>query len=320
MNVSQDEDRAQAEARKALAMLVEGRVKPGFDLYDQCLRTGFGVSLQTGLHLLLLEKAGKPEIAARLRELVLSRGGNIVFKGVAIEADPGETAAEYEALLERGLFNTRMMESYLLLLTRLRRPERIAQLCDQERLLRSAWVGSAELASEVQSLLLNEEAEADYQEAAQSVRNQRQISPLQKIADPAISTLLAHLRDETAAYLADWAASDHALAPHVPRAFELEAWALISRGEGFNTPHVHHRGWATGVYYPTGLGDIPLGGELCVGPPETVSDAPEGWPSARIRPEAGLLVLMPSYYTHWTVPLGRPGLRTAIAFDIVRVP
>jgi hypothetical protein len=320
MQASLEEDRARAEARKALAMLVEGRIEPGFELYDRCLGTDFAAGLQTGLHLLLLEKAGKPEIAARLRELALSRGGNIVFKGVAIEADPRDTATEYEALLERGLFNTRMMESYLMLLMRLGRLERVAQLCDQERLLRTAWVGSIELASEVQSLLLKEEAAADYQEAAQSVRNQRQISPLQKIADPAISELLAHLRQETAAYLGAWAASDHPLAPHVPRAFQLEAWALISRGEGFNTPHIHNRGWATGVYYPAGLGDIPSGGELCVGPPETVSDAPEGWPSARLRPEAGLLVLMPSYYTHWTVPLGRPGLRTAVAFDIVREP
>jgi hypothetical protein len=27
---------------------------------------------------------------------------------------------------------------------------------------------------------------------------------------------------------------------------------------------------------------------------------------------------MPSFYTHWTVPLGRPGLRLSVAFDMIR--
>lgn len=313
-------DRLGRDARDALALLVSGNCEAGLELYDRALRTSLGHTLPVGLHLLLLEGAGKRDAAVRLRELALRRGGNIVLKGVAIEGSAEESAEAYEALLERGHFNTRMMESYLMLLTRLGRVERIAELCHQELLLRAVRVGPspAELAGRVQEVLLQEEEAAAYAEAAQSVRHQRQISPLDKIGDPAISTLLSLLRDETAEYLRAWAGSSHALARYVPRAFRLEAWALISRGSGYNVPHIHHRGWATGVYYPGGLNWGETGGELCIGAPEAVSGARAGWPAATFRPEPGLLVLIPSYYTHWTVPLGRPGLRTAIAFDIVR--
>jgi len=41
------------------------------------------------------------------------------------------------------------------------------------------------------------------------------------------------------------------------------------------------------------------------------------WGARTIKPRAGTLLLFPSYYTHWTVPLNRPGLRTSVAFDVV---
>jgi hypothetical protein len=309
--------RLDAEARKALSLLIGGDGDAGMAIYEAALQRECGHALPIGLHLRLLESAGKQELAARLRSLALARGGNIILKGVAIEGDPVQSADEYEQLLARGDFNARMMESYLMLLMRLGRVDRLAELACQEELLRAVRVGSAELAARVHEALLREEPTADYEEAAQSVRHQRQISPIGKLADPSIAVLLERLREETVAYLGNWAQSSHALAPYVPRRFRLEAWALISRGPGFNVPHIHHRGWATGVYYPSALGET-SGGLLCVGPPEAASETPAGWPQARFRPEPGLLVLMPSYYTHWTVPLSRPGIRTAVAFDVVR--
>jgi putative 2-oxoglutarate-Fe(II)-dependent oxygenase superfamily protein len=103
----------------------------------------------------------------------------------------------------------------------------------------------------------------------------------------------------------------------VPRTARISAWGLISRGEGFNAPHIHHKGWATGVYYPAAPEGGGPGGALRIGPPPALGARAPGWPDATIRPEPGLLVLIPSFYTHWTVPLGRPGLRTSIAFDLV---
>jgi len=311
-----EQQRVATDARKALALLMRGRTEAGFELYGQCLRSGFAADLPVGLHLLFLEKAGKTQVANRLRELAAGLGADIVAKGVAIATDE-QTAAEYETWLERGLINTRMVEAYLLLLARLGRGERIEQLCDPRRLLRIERAGSGELAAAIEALLLRREADARYRETDQSVRRQRQIDPLQKIDDPSVARLLSELHGRVASYLAEWAAGDHPLARYVPTAFELEAWALISRGDGYNVPHVHSRGWATGVYYPTGLDDALPGGELCVGPPEGVTGDLSRWPHAKVRPEAGLLVLIPSYYLHWTLPLAGPGLRTAVAFDVV---
>jgi len=94
----------------------------------------------------------------------------------------------------------------------------------------------------------------------------------------------------------------------------IHAWCLISQGPGRLDRHSHKRGWVTCVYYPVGVPDGEKGGDLVVGPPEDGAAAP-GWPHARIRPRAGLLVLMPSYYTHWTIPYDAPGLRVSIAVD-----
>lgn len=47
--------------------------------------------------------------------------------------------------------------------------------------------------------------------------------------------------------------------------------------------------------------------------------SPAGWPDAKIRPEADLLVIMPSWYVHWTEPLERPGLRLSVAIDAIPV-
>jgi hypothetical protein len=96
----------------------------------------------------------------------------------------------------------------------------------------------------------------------------------------------------------------------------MHVWGLISRGEGYNIRHIHHRGWATGIYYPLGVPPDRPGGELRIGCPARLRETSPGWPDAEIRPEPGLLVLMPSFYTHWTVPLGRPGLRMSVAFDL----
>jgi hypothetical protein len=95
---------------------------------------------------------------------------------------------------------------------------------------------------------------------------------------------------------------------------------MISHGDGYNVPHIHPKGWITGVLYIAGPNRAEAGnsspGALRVGsPPSVVGSA--GWPDITVAPAPGTLVLMPSYYTHWTVPLGRPGLRIAIAFDVI---
>src|SRR5205085_3996370 len=95
---------------------------------------------------------------------------------------------------------------------------------------------------------------------------------------------------------------------------------LISSGYGYNVPHIHHRGWITGVFYIVGPNEIGAEGQpagaLRIGAFNAAANK-TGWPDLSIAPRPGTLVLFPSYFTHWTVPLGKPELRISIAFDVV---
>jgi hypothetical protein len=208
-----------------------------------------------------------------------------------------------------GLATPTMINRYAAALTRLERTDEIAALFDPALLLRQIRLGDPDAVAE--ALLAREAGLAIG--SRKSVRDLREVRHLDRL--PEFQPLLAECRAATTAYLADWAASDHPLATLVPKDFSFGAWGMISRGEGYNLRHQHTVGWATGVYYPATLSRDHAAGALRIG---GWSDPTlPGWPDAEIWPEAGLLVLIPSYYVHWTQPLGRPGLRLSIAFDAI---
>ena len=303
-------------SREALALLLNGDPGAGLPLYEQCFRSGFSTAITTGFHLEVLERAGRDDMAHALRTLALERGANIARRGASLEGAVVEPMTEYETLFRNGFINSHMATDYMLRLSRAGEADRVKQLMDPARLLRVVKIESVAPES-VAELMLRHETKAQFLEAEHSVRSMSRIDDIQLLEEPA-GALLTALDAEGRRYLADWAGSDHPFAPYVPDEVRIKYWTLISRGEGFNTPHIHHRGWATGVYYPAAVEPEGAGGELCVGrPPRIAGDLP-GWPEARIRPEAGMLVLMPSFYTHWTTPLGRPGLRISVAFDMIR--
>jgi uncharacterized protein (TIGR02466 family) len=94
------------------------------------------------------------------------------------------------------------------------------------------------------------------------------------------------------------------LAPNVRFEFQLSSWAAVNRNGHYNTPHVHPTATWSGVYY--------------VDPGDETPDAPGATlefahpivasvmtffsgvlPSARlVRPEAGMIILFPSYLQH----------------------
>jgi hypothetical protein len=298
--------------QQALARLVGGDIKGGLAHYARGLRRKTGPRPPVGSHIAFLERARSAPAAAALRQVALRRGLDI--------AAADASAEDYEALFRRGFGNAPMVCAYLSALAALGREEAIAAIVDVPRLLRRVRLDlrapdGRELAPAVQRGLIEREEEGTYQESVQSIRKMRKLDQLQRIDEPAFAALAVALRREAQAYLADWAESDHVLAPLVARRFRLKAWGLISRGEGFNVPHIHHKGWATGIYYPVAAPEGG-GGELRIGPPPGLAGS-GGWPDVTIRPEPGLLVLIPSYYTHWTLPLSGPGVRTSVAFDLI---
>ena len=162
--------------------------------------------------------------------------------------------------------------------------------------------------------ILNREESADFQPAVQSVRAMSMIKDFARATDPTVAALVDAVTQQSSAYLERWAASDHPLAAFVPRRFELSGWALISRGTGYNVPHVHNLGWATPVYYPSAVSG---GGQLQVGRPDAGAGSGGQWGARSFTPQPGHFVLMPSFYTHWTVPMDKPGVRTSVAFDLL---
>ena len=299
----------------AIGAILRGDVEEGFALYEASLRDKEFANAPAGLHLGMLEQAGKAAEADRLTKLALQYGADLAARaGSFLGAEPELAAEEYEGLFARGLINARMIYRYLLALARLGRMEEHSRILAADNLFKRISLDPG-LAEAVDALLIELEDEARVQESARSLRKLRMLPGFSDLDQPAARELTAQIAAHAEAYFDTWRASDHPFAAFVPRAVDVLAWGLISRGDGYNVPHVHDEGWATGVYYPRSIEGE--GGELMIGRPKGAPGGDAEWGARRVKPQAGTLLLFPSFYTHWTIPLNRPGLRTSVAFDVV---
>jgi uncharacterized protein (TIGR02466 family) len=105
-------------------------------------------------------------------------------------------------------------------------------------------------------------------------------------------------------------------------------WVTICRAGAYHAPHSHPDSAWSGVYYvnPGTLSpDQPLSGVLEFLDPRAGVDAvtapgdPYGEPF-RIRPQAGLLVLFPSWLYHWVHPYEGNTPRIAVSFNATVTP
>jgi uncharacterized protein (TIGR02466 family) len=109
-----------------------------------------------------------------------------------------------------------------------------------------------------------------------------------------------------------------------PDALEMKlfAWMNMNPTGGFNAPHTHPGAHWSGVYYvqqpPVDDGNSGMIEFL-----DPRSDLPT-WrllqakafrPKRKIRPEAGEIVIFPSYLVHWVYPNEAGGERVTIAFN-----
>ncbi|PYY18856.1 MAG: hypothetical protein DMG60_06830 [Acidobacteria bacterium] len=103
----------------------------------------------------------------------------------------------------------------------------------------------------------------------------------------------------------------------------LSAWATVCRAGAYHAPHSHPDSAWSGVYYVdagTGTPDRPLSGVLEFLDPRAGVEAvsapgdPYGEPF-RVQPEAGLLVLFPSWLYHWVHPYSGETPRVAVSFN-----
>jgi uncharacterized protein (TIGR02466 family) len=102
------------------------------------------------------------------------------------------------------------------------------------------------------------------------------------------------------------------------------AWATICRAGAYHAPHSHPDSAWSGVYYVDpgkANPDCPLSGVLEFIDPRAGVEAvsapgdPYGEP-VRVRPEAGLLVVFPSWLYHWVHPYAGQSPRIAVSFNV----
>lgn len=204
------------------------------------------------------------------------------------------------------------------------------QLCDYTRLVRTydveappGWRSMDELNAALLEALharhgfARQPLEHDVRNGTRTVRN------LVTDPDPAIQALFKACESPVQSYRQDIGFdSAHPLSVRNRGASALSnAWSVRLNRGGLLLNHFHRHGWISSAYYvsvPEETQDLELmAGWLKFGEPRFAT--PGATPEVFIKPQAGRLVLFPSYLWHGTNPLQGTEPRTSISFDIVPV-
>lgn len=103
---------------------------------------------------------------------------------------------------------------------------------------------------------------------------------------------------------------------------KIFAWMNMNPPGGFNAPHTHPGAHWSGVYY-VNQPDVETGNSGMIEFLDPRSDLPS-WrllkasafrPKFKIRPEAGQMILFPSYLMHWVYPNESDEERVTVAFN-----
>lgn len=196
-------------------------------------------------------------------------------------------------------------------------------LMDSERFLSITRLDAPD-APELPLLAKELSGDLDYYARPQgrSIRDGWRRNHLEVVDNPLLQTMLQRLRAAAEAYvegLGDDAA--HPFLRSRPAAFGLRAWSVVSGADTRHLSHLHATSWMNGVYYvavPDVVADAEARrGWLRVGPAAGRGfDSAAGWDEHWIRPEPGMVVMMPSHFSHETVALGCDDRRICVAFEL----
>jgi Flp pilus assembly protein TadD len=156
----------------------------------------------------------------------------------------------------------------------------------------------------------------------QSLRNGSQTArSLTTDSDPVIQALLSAFAGPIESYRAAIGSdADHPMTTRNSGSARLQGcWSVALQRDGYHVNHIHPQGWISSAYY--------------VAVPEEIRDAAarSGWikfgeprfalpgvgPAHFVQPQAGRLVLFPSYMWHGTTAIHGAEQRLTVAFDAV---
>jgi tetratricopeptide (TPR) repeat protein len=144
---------------------------------------------------------------------------------------------------------------------------------------------------------------------------------LARSQDPAIQALFQAFAAPIARYREHIGQGDDALRRRNRGTWRFNgAWSVRLHSDGYHTSHVHPRGWISSAFYVQLPDSMRTGhsgeGILSFGAPGMLT-TPALPAELSVRPQAGLLVLFPSYFWHGTLPFRSDQPRLTVAFDAV---
>jgi tetratricopeptide (TPR) repeat protein len=210
--------------------------------------------------------------------------------------------------------------------------ERYAQYCDYARLVvplqlepPPGWTNLVAFLADVEVSLNRLHDPHGHRLLFQSLRHGTETTlDLSKSPDPVIQALFNAFAAPIREYLARLGAGTDPMRRRNHGRWRFNgSWSVRLRSAGHHTHHVHPRGWISSACYislpDTMLDTRQPDGILTFGEPGIVT-TPTLSGEHSVRPQAGMLVLFPSYVWHGTVPFRGDQPRLTVAFDVVPEP
>ncbi len=151
-----------------------------------------------------------------------------------------------------------------------------------------------------------------------SVRNGSQIASITKSENPAMRAFACAVDGPLHEYAGRLGPGEDPLRRRLRGGCALlDAWSVLLPPNGFHVNHVHPEGWlssACHIHPPAEDPEHPHAGWLKFGEPGCAT-SPSLGPERFVRPEAGKLVVFPSYMWHGTVSFSKGAPRLTVAAD-----
>ncbi len=137
--------------------------------------------------------------------------------------------------------------------------------------------------------------------------------------DPVIKAMFTAMQPHIAGYIDLLGMTDDVLGRRATASYRFSgAWSVSLRPGGRHVDHLHPMGWISSAMHITVPSAVDRGREgwLAFGEPG-LPTIPKLDAEYFVKPQAGRLVLFPSYMWHGTVPFGGDEPRLSVAFDVL---